>query len=153
MQALRKCKEFIRMLEHNQNILQAEIIKSEGILAHIKLLMSEQQHQFDMINKEIKNLSPKGLLSRKEMFKNIRSQAVLLSKQQFLIYRINEIEQELDQQNNKVKEKKNTMFKLNKRHRKLSSHSIRIRRRYFLDNLNKSENEIQEVACYGRKDL
>ncbi len=73
MEAWRKGREFVSLLERKQQILQGDIVKTENRLAKIRQTIAEHQQECADINQQIKMLTPSGLHSRADIYKGIRT--------------------------------------------------------------------------------
>lgn len=151
MEAWRKGREFVSMLERKQQILQGDIVKTENRLAQIKLNIAECQQECADINQQIKMLTPAGVHSRADIYKGIRQQGALLTHQQLVLHKINQLETEKYKLEDSLEQHRLTMTLLDKKHYKLSYYLQPLRREYIRRCDNDAENEIQEIAGYGRK--
>ncbi|HEN3636235.1 TPA: type III secretion system protein [Yersinia enterocolitica] len=151
MEAWRKGHEFVCLLERKQQILQGDIVKTENRLAKIRLTIAEYQQECADINQQIKMLTPFGLHSRADIYKGIRQQGALLTHQQLVLHKINQLENEKSNLENNLKQHYAAMSLLDKKHYKLSYYLQPLRREYIRRCDNDAENEIQEIAGYGRK--
>jgi len=86
MEAWRKGREFVGMLERKQQVLQQDILKTENNLTQVKLLIQQYQQEFSDINKQIKMLTPAGVVNRADIYKGIRQQGALLTHQQYVFH-------------------------------------------------------------------
>lgn len=153
MEAWRKGHEFVCMLERKQQILQANIVKVENRLAHIKSQIAQYQQECADINQQIKMLTPKGVNSRGDIYKGIRQQGALLAHQQQIMHKINQLEDKKYSMEDELLQFRVTMTLLDKKHYKLSYYLQPLRREYIRRCDNDAENEIQEIAGYGRKNF
>lgn len=151
MEAWRKGREFVSMLERKQQILQGDIVKAENRLAEVKLTIAEYQQASADINQQIKMLTPSGLHSRADIYKGIRQQGALLTHQQMVLHKINQLEDEKHNLEDRLEHHRAAMNLLDKKHYKLSYYLQPLRREYLRRCDNDAENEIQEIAGYGRK--
>ncbi|EHM45781.1 MAG: type III secretion system protein [Yokenella regensburgei] len=151
MEAWRKGCEFVSLLERKQQILQGDIVKTENRLAKIRLTIAEYQQECADINQQIRMLTPSGLHSRADIYKGIRQQGALLTHQQLVLHKINQLENEKYNLENKLEQHRAAMILLDKKHYKLSYYLQPLRREYIRRCDNDAENEIQEIAGYGRK--
>lgn len=151
MEAWRKGCEFVSLLECKQQILQGDIVKTENRLAKIRLTIAEYQQECADINQQIRMLTPSGLHSRADIYKGIRQQGALLTHQQLVLHKINQLENEKYNLENKLEQHRAAMILLDKKHYKLSYYLQPLRREYIRRCDNDAENEIQEIAGYGRK--
>ncbi|KAF1368341.1 type III secretion system protein [Yokenella regensburgei] len=151
MEAWRKGCDFVSLLERKQQILQGDIVKTENRLAKIRLTIAEYQQECADINQQIRMLTPSGLHSRADIYKGIRQQGALLTHQQLVLHKINQLENEKYNLENKLEQHRAAMILLDKKHYKLSYYLQPLRREYIRRCDNDAENEIQEIAGYGRK--
>src|SRR5471030_3533195 len=151
MEAWRKGREFVCMLERKQQILQGDIAKAENRLAQIKVQIAEYQQECADINQQIKMLTPAGILSRADIYKGIRQQGALLAHQQLVIHKISQLESEQHNLEHTLHQHRAAMTLLDKKHYKISYYLQPLRREYIRRCDNDAENEIQEIAGYGRK--
>lgn len=141
----------VQMLEHKQEILRGNMATAENRILQIKTLIIQHQQDCISIDQQMKTLTPSGLVSRDDIYTGIRRQGALLNQQQFIIQEIKQLESELGVQERKIQQYRTAMTVLDKRHYKLSFYLQRIRREYLRRSENNIENEIQEIAGYGRK--
>ena len=153
MEAWRKGREFVSLLERKQQILQGDIVKTENLLAKIRLTIAEHQRECADINQQIKMLTPSGLHRRADIYKGIRQQGALLTHQQLVLQKINQLENEKYNLENNLEQYRAAMNLLDKKHYKLSYYLQPLRRDYIRRCDNDAENEIQEIAGYGRKNF
>lgn len=151
MEVWRKGREFVSLLKRKQQILQGDIVKTENRLAKIRLTIAEHQQECADINQQIKMLTPYGLHSRADIYKGIRQQGALLTHQQLLLHKINQLKNEKYNLENNLEQHRATMNLLDKKHYKLSYYLQPLRHKYIRRCDNDAENEIQEIAGYGRK--
>lgn len=151
MEAWRKGREFVSLLERKQQIMQGNIVKTKNRLAQIKLTIAEHQQECADINQQIKMLTPSGLHSRGDIYKGIRKQGGLLAHQQLVLHKINQLENEKYNLGHHLEQHVAAMSMLDKKHYKLSSYLQPLRREYIRRCDNDALNEIQEIAGYGRK--
>ncbi|GLY60830.1 hypothetical protein Pcaca05_16870 [Pectobacterium carotovorum subsp. carotovorum] len=151
MNVWRRGREFVQMLEKKQDVLHGNIAAAENCLAKIKLLIVQHQQECMSIDQQMKKLMPSGLVSRDDIYAGIRRQGALLNKQQFIIQEIKRLEKKQDAEEKKLHQYRSAMAVLDKRHYKLSFYLQRIRREYLRRSENNIENDIQEIAGYGRK--
>ncbi|XTZ39298.1 type III secretion system protein [Salmonella enterica] len=153
MDAWRKGTEFVRMLERKQEIVQGNIAQAESRLRNIMALIDQHQQEYSSINQQIKLLTPSGVLNRSDIYKGIRRQGALLTHQQMVIQKITQLEEEKYAQEQKLEHYRSELNLLDKRHYKLTFYLKRLRSEHLRRLDNNAENEIQEIACYGRKDF
>lgn len=153
MEAWRKGREFVGMLERKQQTLQQNIVKTENQLAQVKLQIALHQQEFTDINQQIKMLTPAGVLSRADIYKGIRQQGALLTHQQYVFHKISQLESEQHKLEQLNLQQRSAMTRLDKKHYKLNHYLQPLRRDYIRRRDNAAENEIQELAGYGRKSI
>ncbi|MGL5530096.1 MAG: type III secretion system protein [Plesiomonas shigelloides] len=153
MEAWRKGREFVSLLEHKQQILQGDIVKTENRLAKIMLAIAEHQQECTDINQQVKMLTPSGLHSRTDIYTGIRQQGVLLTQLQLILHEINQLENEKYNLENNLEQHIAAMSLLDKKHYKLSCYLRPLRCEYIRRCDNNAESEIQEIASYGRKNF
>jgi chromosome segregation ATPase len=153
MEAWRRGREFVRLLERKQDVLKGDIAKAEGRLTNIKLLIAEYQQEFADINQQIKMLTPAGVLSRADIYKGIRQQGALLTHQQLLFHKITQMEDEKYNLEQSIQRYRASMVVLDKKHYKLNYYLQPLRLDYLRRSDNAAENEIQEMASYGGKSV
>lgn len=153
MEAWRKGREFVGMLERKQQTLQQNIVKTENQLAQVKLQIELHQQEFTDINQQIKMLTPAGVLSRADIYKGIRQQGALLTHQQYVLHKINQLESEQHKLEQLNLQQRSAMNQLDKKHYKLNHYLQSLRLDYIRRCDNTAENEIQELAGYGRKSI
>ncbi|WP_224558184.1 type III secretion system protein [Pectobacterium versatile] len=151
MNAWHRGRGFVQMLEHKQEILHGNIATAENRLSQIKSLIAQHRQESMSIDQQMKKLTPSGLISRDDIYAGIRRQGALLNQQQFIVQKIKQLEGEQDLEEKKLQQHRAAMTVLDKRHYKLSFYLQRIRREYLRRGENNIENEIQEIAGYGRK--
>ncbi len=151
MEAWRKGREFVGMLERKQQVLQQDIVKTENNLAQVNLQIKQYQQEFSNINQQIKMLTPAGVMSRADIYKGIRQQGALLTHQQYVFHKINQLENEQEKLERNREQLRASMTRLDKKHYKLNYYLQPLRRDYIRRCDNAAENEIQEMAGYGRK--
>ncbi|MEI7200800.1 type III secretion system protein [Pectobacterium parvum] len=139
------------MLEHKQDILHGNITKAENCLSQIKSLIVQNQQESMSIDQQMKSLTPFGLVSRDDIYAGIRRQGALLNRQQFIIQKIKQLEDEQGTTERELHQYRAAMTVLDKRHYKLSFYLKRVRREYLRRSENNIENDIQEIAGYGRQ--
>lgn len=153
MEAWRKGREFVSMLERKQQVLQGDIVKVENRMAKIRLQIAEYQQECADINQQIKMLTPSGVHSRADIYKGIRQQGALLTHQQLVFHKISQLESEKYKLERSLDQYRAAMTQLDKKHYKLSYYLQPLRREYMRRSDNSAENEIQEIASYGRKNF
>lgn len=153
MQAWRKGCEFVRMLERKQQVLQGDIIRTEDKLAQLKTQIAHYQQELADINQQIKMLTPAGVFSRADIYKGIRQQGALLTHQQLVFHKINQLESEQEKCMHTLEQYRAAMNRLDKKHYKLTYFLQPLRRDYLRRRDNAAENEIQELAGYGRNNF
>lgn len=151
MEAWRKGREFVGMLERKQQVLQRDIFNTENNLTQVKLQIQQYQQEFSDINQQIKMLTPAGIVNRADIYKGIRQQGALLTHQQYVFHKINQLESEQLKLEQQGEQQRALMTQLDKKHYKLNYYLQPLRREYFRRCDNAAENEIQEMAGYGRK--
>lgn len=151
MEAWRKGREFVCMLERKQQILQGDIVKAENRVATIKAKIAQHQQECADINQQIRMLTPVGINSRADIYKGIRQQGTLLAYQQQVMHKINQLESEKYKLEDDLHQYHTAMTVLDKKHYKLSYYLQPLRREYLRRCDNDAENEIQEIAGYDRK--
>ncbi|MBN3264707.1 type III secretion system protein [Pectobacterium brasiliense] len=151
MDVWRRGRGFVQMLEHKQDILHGNIATAENCLSQIKSLIVQHQQECMSIDQQMKNLTPSGLVSRDDIYAGIRRQGALLNRQQFIIQEIKQLEGKKDNEERKLNQYRAAMSVLDKRHYKLSFYLQRVRSEYLRRSENNIENDIQEIAGYGRK--
>jgi conjugal transfer/entry exclusion protein len=85
-------------------VLQQDIVKTENNLAQVNLQIQQYQQEISYINQQIKNTGPCGVMSRADIYKGIRQQGALLTHQQYVFHKINQLESEQQ----KLAQKKNS---------------------------------------------
>lgn len=153
MNAWRRGCEFVRRLERKQEIFKGEIARIESQLTQISALIAEYQQQCAGINQQIKLITPSGVLDRADIYKGIRRQGVLLMDQHRVIQKITQLEEEQYVLEDKRQHSRAAITLLDKRHYKLTTHLQQLRREHLRRRDNNAENEIQEMAGYGRKNF
>lgn len=150
MEAWRKGREFVCMLERKQQVLQGDIAKTENRLAQLRQQIAQHQQECEDINQQIKMLTPAGLHCRADIYRGIRQQGALIAHQQLVMHKINQLENEQYKQEQILHQYRASMTQLEKKHYKLSYYLQPLRREYMRRCDNNAENEIQEIAGYGR---
>lgn len=153
MEAWRKGREFVGLLERKQQVLQQDIVKTENNLAQVNLQIQQYQQEISYINQQIKILAPAGVMSRADIYKGIRQQGALLTHQQYVFHKINQLESEQQKLAQKKEQLLVSMTQLDKKHDKLNYYLQPLRHDYIRRCDNAAENEIQEMARYGRKSI
>ena len=153
MEAWRKGCEFVGMLERKQQVLQQDILKAENNLTQVKLQIQQYQQEFSDINQQIKMLTPAGVVNRADIYKGIRQQGALLTHQQYVFHKINQLESEQLKLEQQLEQHRGLMTQLDKKHYKLTYYLQPLRRDYIRRCDNAAENEIQEMAGYARKSV
>lgn len=153
MEAWRRGREFVSMLERKQQILQGDIVKAKSRLAKIRLTIAEHQQECTDINQQIKMLTPSGLHSREDIYKGVRQQGALLTYQQLVLHKINQLENEKYHLELSLEQHSAAMCQLNKKHYKLSCYLQSMRLEYIRRYDNDVENEIQDMMSHGRKNI
>lgn len=151
MEAWRKGREFVGMLERKKQVLQHDIVKTDNNLAQIILQIQQYQQELSDINQQIKMLTPTGVMSRADIYKGIRQQGTLLTHQQYVFHKINQLKSEQQKLEQNKEQLRASMTRLDKKHYKLNYYLQPLRRDYIRRRDNAAENEIQEMAGYGRK--
>lgn len=151
MEAWRKGREFVGMLERKKQVIQQDIVKTDNNLAQVILQIQQYQQEFSDINQQIKMLTPAGIMSRADIYKGIRQQGALLTHQQYVFHKINQLESEQQKLEQNKEQLRASMTRLDKKHYKLNYYLQPLRRDYIRRRDNAAENEIQEMAGYGRK--
>lgn len=153
MEAWRKGREFVGMLERKQHVLQQDMVKTENNLAQVNLQIQQYQQEFSDINQQIKMLTPAGVMSRADIYKGIRQQGALLTHQQYVFHKINQLESEQQKLEHNKEQLRASMTRLDKKHYKLNYYLQPLRRDYIRRCDHAAENEIQEMVGYGRKNF
>lgn len=153
MTAWRKGKKFASILERKQQILQGDRIKVENRLAKIRLTIAEYQQECANINQQIKLLTPSGLHSRADIYKGIRQQGALLTYQQLVLHKIDELEYEKSNLEDTLEQYRAAKSLLDKKQYKFSYYLQLLRRAYIQRCDNDAENETQEITGYGGKNF
>ncbi len=151
MEVWRKGREFVSLLERKQQVLQGDIVKTENRLAEIRLTIAEHQQECVDINQQIKMLTPSGVNSRADIYKGIREQGALLTHQQLVFHKINQLENEKYNLENNLEQHRAAMNLLDKKQNKFSYYLQSQRRELLRRCDNDAENETQEIVGYGRK--
>ena len=113
--------------------------------------IQQYQQEFSDINQQIKMLTPAGVMSRADIYKGIRQQGALLTHQQYVFHKINQLESEQLKLEQNKEQLRASMTRLAKKHYTLNYYLQPLRRDYIRRRDNAAENEIQEMAGYGRK--
>ncbi|EMY3602384.1 hypothetical protein [Klebsiella aerogenes] len=153
MEAWRKGREFVRMLDRKQHFLQGDIVKTESRLAQVRLQIMSHQQEVTDINQQIKMLTPAGVVSREDIYKGIRQQGALLTHQNIVFHKISQLENEQYNLENTLEEQRAALSVLDKKHYKITYYLQPLRRDYLRRCDDAAENEIQEIAGYGRKNI
>lgn len=153
MDAWRKGREFVRMIERNQEILRGDIVRTEGQLTKIRAEIIQLQNENTCINQKIKLLTPSGLLQRDDIYKGIRKQGTLLTQLQKVIQKITELEGDKETHEQEVQKLRIAKNMLDKRHCKLTFYLQQLRRDRLRRRDNNAENEIQEIVGYGKRNF
>lgn len=151
MEVWRKGHEFVGMLERKQLTLQRNIVETENQLMQVKLQIQLHQQECTDINQQIKMLTPAGVLSRADIYKGIRQQGALMMHLQYVSQKISQLESEQHKLEQLNLQQRRVMTQLDKKHYKLNHYLQPLRRDYIRRCDNAAENEIQELAVYGRK--
>ncbi|KML20838.1 type III secretion system protein [Leclercia adecarboxylata] len=151
MEVWRKGHEFVGMLERKQLTLQRNIVETENQLMQVKLQIQLHQQECTDINQQIKMLTPAGVLSRADIYKGIRQQGALMMHLQYVSQKISQLESEQHKLEQLNLQQRRVMTQLDKKHYKLNHYLQPLRRDYIRRCDNSAENEIQELAVYGRK--
>lgn len=153
MQVWRKGREVIALLERKRETLQGYIAKTANQIEKTALEIAKHQQECAAINQQIKMLIPNGLYNRADIYKGIRQQGILLTQQQLIFHKIDQLENEKDTLEDNLKHYQAGMNLLEKKNYKLSHYLQPLRRDYLRRCDNDEENDIQEMACYGRKNF
>ncbi|MCX8958714.1 ribosomal eL19 family protein [Erwinia psidii] len=151
MNVWREGRTFVSMLERKQHLLSGDIVKVRNTIAQIKQHIALQYKEHEEINQKIKNLTPSGVTSRSEIYQRIRRQGTLLSQQQNIIQKINQLESERSDNEQMLQHHLEAMILLDKRHHKMSGYLQEIRKMHLRRRANNRENEVQEMAGHVSK--
>lgn len=151
MNVWRKGREFLSLIEHKQQLLKIEISQVQGLIKKIDERTAALMDVYVSNAQHIRELSPVGLVSRSEIYQGIHQQGIILSQQQLLLHKLNELKNQRLNQEEILREYYLTIAMLNKKHYKID-HSIKENRRAFLLSKEKrTETDIQEVVYYASK--
>lgn len=153
MDVWRKGCEYLSMLERKQGTLRRNIAMVENQLAQITKKIAELQLEYAHFNQQIKGLTPSGLVNRVDIYKGIRKQGALITQQQLVYHKISQLEDEKCDQEQTLYELQTATKVLDMKHYKISFYLQPLRREYLRRCDNNIENEVQELAGYGRKNF
>ncbi|MEH4929685.1 type III secretion system protein [Enterobacter cloacae] len=153
MGAWSKGRAFVSMIERKQQSLQHDILKMEFSLLEIRQSISECEQEYENISLKIKMLVPEGVICRDEIYKRLRKQGTLLSEQQLLLHKIDQLGEKENELVHNRELKHAAMSILDRKHYKITSHLQRTRKKYLQRCDNDAENEIQEMAVHAGKNI
>lgn len=151
MSVWRKGRQFTALLEYKKTSVDCQVSKINKILSEINSLLEKKIFEYNAINDEINSLTPSGVLHRSDIYQKIRRQGVLLSQQQLIFHRINELEEDKEKNELHSQYLLNTRIVLEKKIHKVCSY---FRHRYIdfrIRSENNIENELHETIFYGRE--
>jgi len=151
MNAWHKCREFLLMVEHKQQLNMTDILYAENKIQQINEKIERFRQEFAYTNQQIKTLTPSGVLARSDLYKGIRQQGALITHQQLVIHQITLLEDELQTVQQKLEQLHLAKGILDKKHHKLTYHMKQMRSENLRRQDNNMENELQELAVYGKK--
>lgn len=151
MDAWRKGRQLITLLEYKEKLFHCRIRQIENRLKDIESLLEQCFKEYYSNNVKIKSLTPSGVLHRADIYHNIRLQGGVLSRQQLIIHQINQLEDEKLTEERTLQEHRTARNLLVKRADKVSHYLYQQCHRYRIRCDNNAENEVQETVCYGRQ--
>lgn len=153
MNAWRKGRQFIILLEKRKFSYQLQITEIENQLLRIDFLLDEKVKEYESVNQAISFLTPSGVLDRSSIYLSIMRQGVLLSRRQLIVHEISQIEDKKIEINLKLQEFRTASNLLEKRFHKVTRDLTQRYYHYCRRNRNNDENETQEIICNVRKKL
>lgn len=94
MDAWHSGRQLIILLKYRRSIIDLKIVKIKSHLSQLNLLINEQNREYNLLKQQLNRFIPSGVLNRSEIYRNIRRQGVLLSRQQLYIIKLNQLDDE-----------------------------------------------------------
>ncbi|QUG74587.1 type III secretion system protein [Erwinia sp. E602] len=153
MNVWRRGRGFVSLLERKQQMLHSDITQAQNKILQLKASRSQCHQETVEINQKIKNLTPSGVLSKRDIHQGIRQQGILLSHQQLIVLKISQLEEEQYAEELKVERFRAALGLLDKRHYKISDYLHKYHRMHLIRKENNRETEVQEMASHVRKNF
>lgn len=150
MAAFTQVKSFQDYVEDSIKLASADLLRSNHkILAledMIKGIEEEKQH----LGAKIRDCFSIGVFCRKDLYKSISRQGLLLSQLEVLDQKIVSLQEKILLEEERYAQYNFTMNKLNKRSFMLEEYCKKIKNALCRQAESKAENEIEELSIYGK---
>ncbi|WKX25757.1 type III secretion system protein [Tatumella ptyseos] len=149
MNVWRRSKEIICLLERQQNVLKNDLADLEYQLAIMVGTQARYQQQLDQLAAKLKSIIPSGRLSQKDMYEKLREQGVILTHQQSLLIKMNELIEERYNLEQFIKKQRLSFLRVGKKIYRVDNYLRSHRREYLRRKDNLADNDIMESVIYG----
>ncbi|MEN4910724.1 type III secretion system protein [Erwinia amylovora] len=153
MDAWHSVRQLIILLEYRRSIIDLKIVKIKSHLSQLNLLINEQIREYDLLKQQLNRFIPSGVLNRSEIYRNIRRQGVLLSRQQLYLIKLNQLDDEKIRQEQALQNYQSEKFFLEKKHHKITCNIYRQYTDYRMRSDNHTEDDELELICYDKSKL
>ncbi|AUX72537.1 hypothetical protein [Erwinia pyrifoliae] len=150
MDAWHKGRQFIDLIEYKRTLIDMKMVKVERLISQTKRLLNQQIHEYNLIRQKINSLTPSGVLEKSKIHQGIRCQGVLLSRQQLIIIKINQLEEENITQEKTLQNFQIQKGFLEKKYFKVTRDLYRRYNDYTIRSDENSEDDALETICYGK---
>ncbi|MCZ4057963.1 hypothetical protein O3W44_01010 [Pantoea sp. LMR881] len=150
MNALHKGRSFLMFLEKKQFLLNREIHCINRKLITIDDKLKNAMSEIEHLNKQLEDIIPSGVQSREQIYNMIRAQGMLLSCQQEIVQYILSLEDNKKELEAMMAKCCHAKKMLDKRQAKISSWVLKLKYESNIQIDFQLENEIQEIAVYGK---
>ncbi|WP_168415684.1 type III secretion system protein [Erwinia amylovora] len=153
MDAWHSGRQLIILLKYRRSIIDLKIVKIKSHLSQLNLLINEQIREYNLLKQQLNRFIPSGVLNRSEIYRNIRRQGVLLSRQQLYIIKLNQLDDEKMRQEQALQNYQSEKCFLEKKHHKISCSIYRQYTDYRMRSDNHTEDDELELICYDKSKL
>ena len=150
MNAFKQTSYFLKYLEKKQEIIELNLHKSKNELAKINEKINLNCIKHDEIGEMINRLFQRGVIHRLDINKMMRLQAIYIGEQQNIEQENMQLYSDRNSENKKIDDYNRALQLTTKRHHKILLHFNKIKCEKLLILGNNMENEIQEIASYGK---
>ncbi|MGN7915548.1 hypothetical protein [Enterobacter sp. 22466] len=151
MAAWRKGIQFIDLLERKQNAMLRQCAIHQDALRSLGEKGDALQQQWERLRQEIRDLLQTGTLTQAGLRECLRQQGILLSQQHTLWQQIQDIKEARELHQQQLLECQEQTAVLHKRKLKIQRFFTQLRLEHIRRQENMIENDIQEIASYGRE--
>ncbi|WP_033477160.1 hypothetical protein [Erwinia amylovora] len=153
MDVWHSARKLINLLEYRRSIIDLKIVKIKSHLSQLNLLIDEQIRGYNLLRQQLNKFIPSGVLNRKEIYRNIRRQGVLLSRQQLFIIKINQLDDEKIRQEQALQNYQSEKCFLEKKYHKITCNIYRQYTDYRMRSDSYTEDDELELICYDKSKL